>query len=211
MKLRITLFALVIILTLTAVQYGLAAAPAQENRATNLAGVIAIAATTTPTPETSAGDSATEHEHDASAAEDTTGQTVVVSEQEQKFQVTIATYLMDTAGFHAMDERINQEGTIDAGDAGVVNRVIGVLEATAWPADLQTQVDELKDTLSQYAEALANDDVEAAKPLATQAHELQHDLSHAAGSWLTGGSGGAEHGAEGEHDHAAEQDAGQGG
>ncbi|NJN93949.1 MAG: hypothetical protein HC875_07570 [Anaerolineales bacterium] len=103
--------------------------------------------------------------------------------------MTVTLYLMDTAGFHAMDERINQEETIDAGDAGVVNRVISLLEATAWPADLQAQADELKDALSQYAEALANDDVAAAKPLATQAHDLQHGLSHAAGAWLSGESG----------------------
>lgn len=92
--------------------------------------------------------------------------------QEQIFQVTVATYLMDTADFHAMDERIHQEGTIEAGDAGVVNRVNGLLAATNWPEELHAQVDPLRETLTQYAEALANDDVEAAKPLATQAHEL---------------------------------------
>jgi hypothetical protein len=130
--------------------------------------------------------------------------------------VTVATYLMDTAGFHAMDERINQQGVIEAGDAGVVNRVNGLLAATAWPEELHAQVDPLRETLSQYAEALANDDVEAAKPLATQAHELQHDLSHAVEHWVGAMTGTAEpdadeHGQENgtaepdqEHDHSEE-------
>lgn len=205
MKLRLTIFALVIILTLTAVQYGLAAAPTPENGATNLVEGAAIAATATTESSTA------EHEHDAAAEETAADQTMAAGEQEQRFQVTVTLYLMDTAGFHAMDERINQEETIDAGDAGVVNRVISLLDATAWPADLQAQADELTDVLSQYAEALANDDVEAAKPLATQAHDLQHGLSHAASAWLSGESGGAEHGADGEHDHGEEHSSEHGG
>jgi hypothetical protein len=205
MKLRITLLVLFIISILTTAQYGWAAAPGQENAATTLAGVVSIAATTTPTPTSSAGDSAAEHDHDESSAEVSTDQAIVVSEPGQVFQVAIATYLLDTAGFHEMDERLNQEGVIDPGDAGVVNRINRILAVTSWPEDLQAQVDSLRDTLSKYAEALANDDVEAAKPLATQAHELQHDLSHAVEDWLTGESGAVEPGAEGEHDHAEEE------
>ena len=117
---------------------------------------------------------------------------MVPGEPGQLFQVTIATYLLDTAGFHAMEERINQEGVIEAGDAGVVQRINTVLGVTAWPEELQAQVDSLRDTLSNYAEALANDDVEAAKPLATQAHELQHDMSHAAEHWIGEMTGSAE-------------------
>ncbi|NJN93950.1 MAG: hypothetical protein HC875_07575 [Anaerolineales bacterium] len=79
MKFRITLFALVIILTLTAVQYGLAAAPTPENGATNLAGSAAIAATVTTESSTA------EHEHDA-AAETSTDQMAPVGEQEQNIR-----------------------------------------------------------------------------------------------------------------------------
>jgi hypothetical protein len=90
---------------------------------------------------------------------------------------------------------------IEAGDAGVVNRINSVLAATSWPEELQGQVDPLKVTLSQYAEALTGDDPEAAGPLATQAHDLQHDLSHAAEHWLGEKAGSAEHGQEhDEHD-----------
>lgn len=178
MKLRLTLLVVAVILTLIAVQYSLTAKLTQASGA----GALAV----TPTTE------ASEHEHTDEAA-------MAEGEQGQTFQVAVTTYLMDSAGFHAIDERINREGVIDAGDAGVVNRVNRLLAATDWPEELQAQVDTLSETLTQYAEALANDDVEAAKPLATQAHELQHDLSHAAEQWLGGMTGSAEHGQAGEH------------
>jgi hypothetical protein len=177
MKTRIALFILLMILALTAAQYSWAAGPIQQT-----------AATATPTP---AGDaSEPEQEHNEPMAEDAADQPVMVVEPGQAFQVAIATYLMDTAGFHGIDERLNGEGVIEAGDAGVVNRISQVLAATHWPEALQAQVDPLQETLAMYAEALSNDDVEAAKPLATQAHEQQHELSHAVEHWLgqVGGS-----------------------
>lgn len=121
---------------------------------------------------------------------------MAAGEVDQRFQATIAAYLMDTAGFHGMDERLNDESLIEAGDAGTVNRVNGVLAVVDWPEELRPQAEALQVILTQYAEALSNDDVEAAKPLATQAHEAQHDLSHAIGNWLSGDNG---HGEEDEH------------
>ncbi|MFN8453333.1 MAG: hypothetical protein U0401_01460 [Anaerolineae bacterium] len=174
MKLRLILLVLLIILTLTAAQYGLTPQLTQASESSLLA------ATATPTPAGNA----------------------VVSEQEQIFQVTVATHLLDSADLHALDERLNQAGTIEAGDAGLVNRLNRLVAATAWPEDLQPQVDSLNETFSQYAEALANDDLEAAKPLATQAHELQHDLSHVVEQWLVGVNGGAEHSQDSEHHHS---------
>lgn len=190
MRIRLILFALLILLALAMAQYGLAAGPVQQS------------ATPTPTPA-GATESEAEHEHDETLAEDTTDQAVMVVEPGQAFQVAIATYLMDTAGFHGMDERLNGEGVIEAGDAGVVNRVDGILAVTAWPAELQAQVDPLRETLSQYAEALSNDDVEAAKIVAAQTHEQQHDLSHAIEGWLGDMSGSPEHGTDeaGEEHH----------
>lgn len=182
MKTRITLLILLIILTMITAQYTLAAGTAQENEGLTLTNAVIQSTTATPTPASDESDS--DHDDEATMA-DSADHAMATGEPGQIFQVTIATYLMDTAGFHAMDERLNQEGTIEASDAGTVNRVNGMLAATTWPAELQTQVDALRETLSQYAEALANDDVEAAKPLATQTHELQHDLSHGVEHWLS--------------------------
>ncbi len=129
---------------------------------------------------------------------------MTASETDQQFQATIAAYLMDTAGFHGMDERLNDEGQIEASDAGTVNRVNRVLAVVDWPEELNPQVEELQAVLTQYAEALSNDDIEATKPLATQAHEAQHDLSHTIEGWLSGDSGHGEehmHGDSESHEH----------
>jgi hypothetical protein len=138
-----------------------------------------------------------------------------VAMQPQVFKVVAAAYLMDTAGFHAMDDRLNVEdalqgeaGQIEAGDAGVVNRVSRVLAVTDWPEELKFQAEELQTILAQYATALSNDDVEAAKPLAMQAHEAQHGLSHTIESWLSGDSGHGEerqHGETESHEHEEEE------
>jgi hypothetical protein len=106
-------------------------------------------------------------------------------EQEQAFQVATTLYLLDMAGFHEMDESINQENTIQPEFPGTVERARRMVALTAWPEDLHENATALGDTLDAYAAALADDDLEAAKPLATQAHEQQHDLSHAAGEWLS--------------------------
>jgi copper(I)-binding protein len=109
-----------------------------------------------------------------------------VDEQTRRFQAAVATYLLDTAGLHAMDERLNNDGLIDPGDAGTVQRVGGVLTATSWPTELADAAADLTTVLDQYATALSNDDAEAAAPLAAQAHEVQHDFSHAVDAWLRG-------------------------
>lgn len=109
---------------------------------------------------------------------------VEAGDQGQAFQVATALYLFDTAGFHEMDESINQENTIQPEFLGAVERTRRLLALTAWPEPLHEDVKSLEDTLESFAAALAEDDVEAAKPLATQAHERQHDLSHAVGAWL---------------------------
>ena len=132
---------------------------------------------------------------------------------DQVFQVTIAAYLMDTAGFHGMDVRLNEEGVIMPGDAGTVTRVNGALAATDWPDELQAEADQLMAVLAEYAEALSNDDVEAAKSLASATHDAQHDLSHSIENWLSGGTGHEEeheHDGEGEHEEEHEHD-GEGG
>jgi copper(I)-binding protein len=122
--------------------------------------------------------------------------------QEQRYQVVTTLYLLDAAGLHDLDVRLNEEEVINPSDAGLVNRVNRLLEVTAWPEALQPQAEELQAVMQQYAQALADDDVEAAKPLATQAHDLQHDLSHEVEHWLE--SGGAGHG--GEHMDEEEQE-----
>lgn len=99
-------------------------------------------------------------------------------------EVTTAVYLLDNAGLHGLDERLNDEGLIQASDAGRVARIARVLSSVDWPAPLAEEAEALVDTLNQLAEALRADDLEAAAPLGTQAHVDQHAFSHTAEHWL---------------------------
>ncbi len=132
----------------------------------------------------------------------------------QAFRVTSAVYLLDDAGLHGLDERLNNEGVIEASDAGRVARVARLLSSVDWPTALAEDAAALTDTLNQLASALRDDDLEAAAPLAIVAHEVQHAFSHEAEHWLgelTGGHGAEEnaHGEE-EDDHGAEDGDGGG-
>ncbi|MCE7987724.1 MAG: hypothetical protein DYG89_41705 [Caldilinea sp. CFX5] len=114
----------------------------------------------------------------------------------QAFRVTSAVYLLDTAGLHDLDVRLNKEQVIAPGDAGGVARVARLLDTVDWPAPLATAVVTLTTVLTDLATALENDDLATAAPLATQVHEVQHDFSHAAEHWLGEMSGHHDEGAD---------------
>lgn len=119
----------------------------------------------------------------------------------QAFRVTSAVYLLDTAGLHDLDVQLNEEEAIQPGDSGRVARVVRLLHSVDWPEPLATDVVTLTTVLTDLAAALEADDLATAAPLATQAHEVQHDFSHAAEHWLAEMSGHHEEGtghAEGE-------------
>lgn len=107
-------------------------------------------------------------------------------------QVSMAQYIMDSAGFHGMEEALAESGSIDPAYPGTVSRVHKVLAATVFPHDLAEQGAAFTDLVGELAEALAADDSAAAARLAAEVHEAQHDFSHAIDDWL---------GAAGEHDH----------
>lgn len=102
----------------------------------------------------------------------------------QVFRVTSAVYLLDTAGLHDLDVRLNEEKVIEPAAAGKVARVARLLSTVDWPAALATDAVTLTTVLNDLATALADDNLEAAAPLATQVHEVQHNFSHAAEHWL---------------------------
>ncbi len=130
-----------------------------------------------------------ETQHDFShAADHWLGDVTVASGHEaagQAFRVTSAVYLLDTAGLHDLDVRLNDEGVIEPSDAGAVGRVARLLTSVDWPQDLAADAASLTDLLTELAAALSNDDLETAAALATQVHDSQHDFSHAAEHWLS--------------------------
>ena len=124
-------------------------------------------------------------------------------------EVATAVYLLDDAGLHGLDERLNNEGVIEASDAGRVARVARLLSSVDWPTPLADEAAALTDTLRQLASALRDDDLETAAPLATIAHEVQHAFSHEAEHWLgqltSGHNEGDEHDSE-DDDHGDENE-----
>ena len=134
--------------------------------------------------------------------------------QDQVFQVNLANYAIESAGFHAIDESINGEGVIEPEFLGTVNRVRGLLAGTNWPDALQADLVTLQRTLEDLSDTLAADDIDGAGPLAGQAHDQQHDFSAAAALWVADHAsgmardGGMEHddghdhnSADGSHEH----------
>lgn len=99
-------------------------------------------------------------------------------------EVTTAIYFLDTAGLHALDERLNNDKEIQAADAGNVSRVANLLSSVNWPEAMASDAANLIDILNQLSTALGNDDVASAAELSTQAHEAQHAFSHGAEHWL---------------------------
>lgn len=121
----------------------------------------------------------------------------------QPFRVTAAVYLLDTAGLHDLDVRLNEEKLIESSDSGSVGRVARLLSAVDWPDELAEDAAALIDVLTELATALGDDDLDTAAPLATEVHEVQHDFSHAAEHWLGEALGAHEEGATDSHAEAS--------
>ena len=116
------------------------------------------------------------------------------------FEISVAQYVMDTAGFHAIDDALAQTGEIDPSSASAVTRVARFVASIRWPHDLADSAGHLLEVLTEFQAALTEDDAETATPLAGMAHDHQHDLSAAITAWLSG-----EMPMEGEHEHEEEE------
>jgi hypothetical protein len=81
-----------------------------------------------------------------------------------------------------------------------------LLAATHWPDTLNADLVTFQATLEDLYDSLVADDIDGAGPLAAQAHDQQHDFSHAAGIWVmdhaseTVMEGGMEHDDDHEHE-----------
>jgi hypothetical protein len=113
------------------------------------------------------------------------------TEDGDAFGVAVAQYVMDTAGFHAMDEGLNDTKTVDPAYLSTVNRVRKVVAQAPWPEALHEQVEGFETQLADFAAALEADNGEEAATLASSLHNTEHELSHAIDDWL--GSTEAEH------------------
>ncbi len=102
-----------------------------------------------------------------------------VSTESDTFNVHIAQYFLDTAGFHGIAETLAETKKIETTYLSKVNRVKKVLMQTVWPAALNEEAQAFIKTLGEFAAALEADKVDEAIKLGTTVHDAQHDLSHA--------------------------------
>jgi hypothetical protein len=103
----------------------------------------------------------------------------------QKAQVMAVTFQLDKSDFHDLDEAL-AAGTLPAGALGPVRRARIATEATEWPQPLNDKAKELVGHMQALEEALRAEDVAKAAPHAKEVHEVGHDLSNAAYTWLAG-------------------------
>jgi hypothetical protein len=99
------------------------------------------------------------------------------------FNLSVAQYFLDSAGFHGMAENLASTKTIDATYLSTVNRVKNVLEQTTWPEELHEQAQAFIISLGDFATALSDNKVEEAIAASDTVHDAQHELSHAIDHW----------------------------
>jgi hypothetical protein len=103
---------------------------------------------------------------------------------ENAFEIVLAQYILDTAGFHAMAETLAETKQVDPAYLSTVNRVHKVLSVTTWPAELSEPGQAFLAQLAEFGAALEADNGEEAARLADLTHETQHDLSHSIDDFL---------------------------
>ena len=100
------------------------------------------------------------------------------------FDVAVAQYVLNTAGFHGMAESLAETQTIDPAYGGAVNRVKTVLNHTTWPTELQAEETAFVTLLDEFSAKIDADDGAGAVDIADQVHEAQHAFSESIDNWL---------------------------
>ena len=87
--------------------------------------------------------------------------------------------LIDGVGFHGIDEALNAGEPLDPEWLGATSHAAIAVSAVIWPADLTEAAQAFVTAAHDLATALETDDAAAAAPLATAAHDAEHELSEA--------------------------------
>jgi zinc transport system substrate-binding protein len=100
------------------------------------------------------------------------------------FDVSVAQYFLDAAGFHGIATALSETQTIDPTYLSTVTRVNTVLSHTVWPADLNEAAQAFSESLTAFGAALEADNVAEAVTLSETVHDTQHELSHSIDHWI---------------------------
>ena len=98
--------------------------------------------------------------------------------------VLLGTFVVDSFGFHGMQEDYAEATEVGIRDAGRVEKVMIAFESVAWPAELSDPVGEFGEALAGLHAALAANDLEASRTGFEAVHEAQHGFSNAVYEWL---------------------------
>ena len=94
------------------------------------------------------------------------------------FDVSVAQFFLDSAGFHGIATALSETQTIDPTYLSKVTRVNKVLAQTTWPADLNDAAQVFIESLNTFAAALEADNIAEAVTISETVHDAQHELSH---------------------------------
>ena len=122
--------------------------------------------------------------NDLQAQLDASGMMTQDTHSDDLFAVSMAQYVLDTAGFHTMAETLAETQQIDPAYLGTVNRAQKILANVSWPESLLEQEQAFESLLGDFATALEADDAESAVQYSDEVHDSQHELSHAIDAWL---------------------------
>jgi len=105
----------------------------------------------------------------------------------QKAQVAHATYQLDSAGLHAIDDGA-KAGTIPPGALGTVHKARIAVQATEWPDGLKDLAMDQVASMKTLEEAIRTEDPAKVAEPAARVHDSGHDLSDAVYTWLDSGA-----------------------
>jgi heme/copper-type cytochrome/quinol oxidase subunit 2 len=108
--------------------------------------------------------------------------------------VLAAIDIIDSTGFHGMQEEIEAATAFEEVSPRTLGRVENALTAglvVNWPVAFSVNAETFFADATALVEALGGGDLEACKEAAAAIHASQHDLSHAAYHWLGENSGSA--------------------
>ena len=114
------------------------------------------------------------------------GDAQAVTTESSGFDLSVAQYFMDKAGFHGMATALSEIQTIDPDYFSTVSSVQTVLSQVVWPSDLNDQAQAFIESLEAFSAALEADNIADAVESSEIVHDAQHELSHSIDHFLEG-------------------------
>lgn len=102
----------------------------------------------------------------------------------QRAQVIAVVNQLNGVDLHELDEGLDAGKPIPPTALGQVRRARTSVQAINWPATARSTVNRLADEMTKLETALRDENADRAKEPAHNSHDLAHDLSDLAFSWL---------------------------